>query len=393
MGNRKRIADRLNEVRRHKGLTLRQIAQKSGVNYKKIQRWFSQGADYVQSEKENDLRSVCRVLGIDYAWLWEKDGQITIPSETIEALLRTLEDFKSILLTLAPQRLVVKEKRQPDRIVKWWGSKHKQATEILRHFPSEIETYFEPFLGGASLLLGLLLSDVRVKRFRCSDNCVPLIGVWNLVKSDPNCLFRFYDRFWNTLGRKGCDFYFKMRERFNKDRDPLKFFALLSTCRNGYVRFNNDGELNSSFHYGRRGIRPARLRPLLDEWSARLNAVDVQFEVKDFASVESAPGDFLYLDPPYSDFDFKRLWRWLEKQRGSYSLSLGGLKGDEDRRIAVPPHLYDEAFFIESPNAFHRMAKEKLIARDSLYVRRPSFSATALKSHRSTVLPVRNQET
>jgi DNA adenine methylase len=179
--------------------------------------------------------------------------------------------------------------------------------------------------------------------------------------------------------RFGCDFYLKVRERFNKDRDLLKFFALLSTCRNGYVRFNNDGELNSSFHYGRRGIRPARLRPLLDEWSARLNAVDVQFDVKDFASVESASGDFLYLDPPYSDFDFPRLWGWLEKQRASYALSLSGLKGGEDRRIAVPPNLYDETFFIESPNAFHRMSKEKAIARDSLYIRRRPIFTPGMK--------------
>jgi hypothetical protein len=107
----------------------------------------------------------------------------------------------------------------------------------------------------------------------------------------------------------------------------------------------------------------------LDDYSAKLKSIDVRFEVQDFAAVQSEPGDFLYLDPPYADFDFPRLWAWLEKQRGSHALSLGGFRGEEDKRVAVPAHLYDEYFFIESPNAFHRMTKTKAVVRDSLYVR------------------------
>ena len=173
----------------------------------------------------------------------------------------------------------------------------------------------------------------------------------------------------------------KCAARFNEDRDPLKLFALLSTCRNGFVRFNKEAEFNSGFHHQRRGIQPKWLRPLLEECSGRLNAVDVQFEAKDYRSVELAPGDFLYLDPPYEmpegrrtvmytgEFDLSAMWPWLEKQRGSYALSLGGFRGEEDRRVDVPDHLYDEAFLIESPNAFHRMTNRKVIAQNSLYVR------------------------
>ena len=73
-------------------------------------------------------------------------------------------------------------------------------------------------------------------------------------------------------------------------------------------------------------------------------------------------------------------------------MSLGGLKGGEDRRVAVPPHLYDEAFFIESPNAFHRMAKEKMIARDSLYVRLNLPAVFRVKSLPAAV-PLQNRRT
>ena len=262
--------------------------------------------------------------------------------------------------------------------MKWTGSKQRQAAEILGHFPTQIETYYEPFLGGASLLLGLLLSEIQVKRFRCSDINPALIGIWTIIKDDPDALFQFYEDFWDELQRRGEEFYYETRTKFNEDRDPLKFFALLRTCRNGFVRFNREGEFNSGFHHQRRGIHPKSLRPLLEACSARLKAVDVRFEVKDYRSIESASGDFLYLDPPYKSrrgdtygvrFDVAGLWTWLESQTGSYALSLNGFKGDQDMRVDVPSHLYDESFLIDSgTNPFLRMTNRRVIDRDSLYV-------------------------
>ena len=184
-------------------------------------------------------------------------------------------------------------------VVKWTGSKRRQAAEILGHFPRQFETYFEPFLGGGSMLLAVLLSDIRIKRFRCSDSYAPLIGIWNVIKDAPDSLNRYYEHFWNELQERGEDFYFETRAKFNEDKDPLKLFALLRTCRNGWVQFNKKSQFNSGFHHQRPGIHPKRLRLLVDHRSVRLNSADVQFEVKDYRSVESSERDFLYLDPPY----------------------------------------------------------------------------------------------
>lgn len=36
--------------------------------------------------------------------------------------------------------------------IKWTGSKRKQAPYIVSQFPKEINTYYECFVGGASVL-------------------------------------------------------------------------------------------------------------------------------------------------------------------------------------------------------------------------------------------------
>jgi site-specific DNA-adenine methylase len=70
-------------------------------------------------------------------------------------------------------------------LIKWTGSKRRLAKQIVAMFPCRISTYYEPFLGGGSVLYELLGTDIEVGRFECSDICEPLIALWNVVKDDP----------------------------------------------------------------------------------------------------------------------------------------------------------------------------------------------------------------
>ena len=48
-------------------------------------------------------------------------------------------------------------------LIKWSGSKDSQAKSIINYFPKEIDCYYEPFLGGGSVFLELLESDIKIK--------------------------------------------------------------------------------------------------------------------------------------------------------------------------------------------------------------------------------------
>ena len=187
----------------------------------------------------------------------------------------------------------------PISLIKWTGNKRRQAAQIVSHFPAEIATYHEPFLGGGSVLGRLLESGVRVGRYECGDACAPLIGIWNMVKDDPDRLVAEYDRLWSEAGVDGQGLYHEVRRSFNRSGCPIEFFYLLRTCRLGHVRINTRGDFTSAFDRGRTGVHPGRLRPIVEAWHRKLVAANVRFAVRDYRDVTTEPGDLLYLDPPY----------------------------------------------------------------------------------------------
>ena len=265
-------------------------------------------------------------------------------------------------------------------LIKWTGGKTRQARRIVDHFPRRIGTYFEPFLGGGAVLYKLLGSDIHVDRIECSDTCVPLIELWQVVRDNPDGLIRRYAEDWTTLRSKGKDFYYEVRARFNRTGDPYLFFFLLRTSRNGLVRFNRAGDFNTGFHGDRPGMDPETVESVLGDWWRRLGRIPVSFAVRDYREVSTAPGDLLYLDPPYLNEDgqyysgmieFPEFFGWLRGQRCDYLLSLNGYLGDEDRTVAVPGDLYDEHLLLDNGvSPFDRLnGMAAPLMSDSLYIR------------------------
>mgnify|MGYP001773407857 FL=1 len=157
-------------------------------------------------------------------------------------------------------------------VIKWSGSKRSQASEIIKYFPKEIDTYYEPFCGGCSVLRTLLESNIKVNRYICSDLNTELIELWRLIKSNPDDVSIHYSLLWNELNmdddktRKRL-YFEKVRERFNKTKYPLDFMFIMRTTTNGMPRYNQNGEFNNSFHITRNGILPEKLDKIIREWS------------------------------------------------------------------------------------------------------------------------------
>jgi len=78
-------------------------------------------------------------------------------------------------------------------IIKWCGSKRSQTNEIIKHFPKNINVYYEPFCGGASIMRGLMESDIKVKQFIISDLNEDLINLWKIIQTNPQLVFDHYN--------------------------------------------------------------------------------------------------------------------------------------------------------------------------------------------------------
>tara|TARA_Y100000034_G_scaffold50780_1_gene62513 strand:- start:143 stop:586 length:444 start_codon:yes stop_codon:yes gene_type:complete len=144
------------------------------------------------------------------------------------------------------------------------------------------------------------------------------------------------------------------------------------------------GQFTSAFHLKRAGRIPDRLWPIMQDWSNKIQSVE--FSAKDYRDVSGAADDLMYLDPPYQytrakrkndrgefyygNMDFEGFWGWLRSQECGYLLSLNGFKDEDDRTIDVPDDLYDEHLLIDNGlNMYDQMLNNRVVARDSLYIR------------------------
>jgi hypothetical protein len=116
----------------------------------------------------------------------------------------------------------------------------------------------------------------------------------------------------------------------------------------------------------------------LTDWHERLRGREVEFTVGDYRGVRTRRRDVLYLDPPYpvpgnrtysGEITMEELFAWLGGQRGSSFLSLPGFVGEDDRKLAVPTHLYDEQVQIDTGIAPLRPSSSPRVT-NALYVKR-----------------------
>lgn len=270
-------------------------------------------------------------------------------------------------------------------VIKWSGSKRSQAENILQYFSKEIDTYYEPFCGGASVLRRLLESDIKVENFVCSDSNNDLISLWNEIKNNPNKVSEYYKNLWNELNfdndnERKKQYFNKVRERFNKEKSPLDFMFIMRTTTNGMPRYNKNGEFNNSFHITRNGIVPETLANIILEWSNLLNKNNVEFRNCSYENIKPKENDFCYLDPPYANtkgmyygiIDYTVFFDWIRNLPCKYALSFDGISGDVNNTYSVPNDIYSKHEYLLSGNSSFKRTIGKSndsVVYESLYIR------------------------
>ena len=308
--------------------------------------------------------------------------------------------------------------------IKWTGSKRKQAPYIVSQFPKEINTYYECFVGGASVLHELLnqisLGNITCKHIVCSDINYDLIALFNLLKGKDTReeLFNFYSNLHKQL-KERCNYiegssisredvqkmqplYYEMRQKYNdlidqndygKERSMI-FYWITRTSFNGLIRYNPKGHFNAPFHVaGRFGITPEELKSVFNSWTNVMdsfieNGGTIDFICKPYDQVicEARIGDLVYMDPPYENtkgmyfckgFDPDLFWEMLIKlndRKVKWLLSYDGFTGKEDRTAEIP-HLYKRHEYVEAGHSSFKKLKSKSrgkesrdMVKDSLYI-------------------------
>jgi len=209
--------------------------------------------------------------------------------------------------------------------IKWVGGKTQIIDQVIGLFPREIENYYEPFLGGGSVLLAVLSdSTIQIRgKIIASDLNSNLIALYRNIQShveefivEVGALVAEFAKCKGTIvNRKPANmeeamtspesYYFWIRSRFNalsrEERQSVKASAmLLFMNKTGFRGVYREGPNGINVPYGN-----YKNPTILDADHIRkvsLLIQDVVFVCQDFREALSIiePGDFVYLDPPYA---------------------------------------------------------------------------------------------
>ena len=188
--------------------------------------------------------------------------------------------------------------------LKWAGGKTQLVPELIGRSPRQIDTYYEPFLGGGAMFFALTGDPERApKRAVLNDANRDLVTVYEVVRDRLTALLArlgtLNDTYLGAGLEERAEVYYAERARTPEDDvdKAARFIFLNKTCFNGLYRVNRRGEFNVP--HGRY-LSPRILdEPALRAASAALRQVEVTNG--DFAEVTATArrGDFVYLDPPF----------------------------------------------------------------------------------------------
>jgi DNA adenine methylase len=202
-------------------------------------------------------------------------------------------------------------------ILKWAGGKRQLLPALRPFYPTVFESYAEPFLGSGAVFLDCYNAGLLEGRpVRLSDNNADIIGCYRMVRDAVEETIAALRELEQGHRAGGPDHFYAVRDgRFNQERTRMQAAADLSTCYtpalaamliylnrtgyNGLFRVNASGAYNVPVG---RYVSPTicdadNLRGLARAFSAP----GVSLELRPFQTAleEAAPGDFVYLDPPY----------------------------------------------------------------------------------------------
>ncbi|MBU4268838.1 MAG: Dam family site-specific DNA-(adenine-N6)-methyltransferase [Acidobacteria bacterium] len=238
--------------------------------------------------------------------------------------------------------------------IPYQGSKRNLADDILRCFPANVSTLYEPFAGSAAISLAAAAYK-RARTFQINDLNKPLIDLWRAIVNTPDKLAKEYEDLWHEQLDDPKVYYNKVRDEFNLTGRPDYFLYLLARCVKASVRYNANGEFNQSPDNRRKGTMPVTMREQILGASSLLKG-KTTFSSKNYRDVvtQATESDLVYMDPPYQGVcgnkdtrylasvqfcEFVEVLEHLSAKHIRYLVSYDGRTGDKVHGVRLPEHL------------------------------------------------------
>jgi DNA adenine methylase len=221
------------------------------------------------------------------------------------------------------------------------GDKYKLMSQLKKLFPTDIDNYYEPFVGGGSSFL-----NTEAKKFYLNDVNKNIIKLHCYLYDFKKNREKFFEILFKTIEEYGlsCSFlgktvpdelkkefvktyysrynkenYLKMREDYNKDKKNLKLlYLLLIYGFNHMIRFNLKGDFN--LPVGNVDFNQ-NVFVALNNYFDFLKKNNLKFfnqDYKEFLNSHSFKrGDFIYFDPPYliSNSEYNKMWSEKDERK------------------------------------------------------------------------------
>ncbi len=200
------------------------------------------------------------------------------------------------------------------------GSKYELMPQLLEYFPTNVETFYDVFTGGLSVTI-----NSTYKKIISNDIISPLIQFYKNLKlaSNNNNIENEISKIKSfAIDKESQEEYNRIRALFNENNDPYLFFALVASCTNNMMRFNQSFKFNQSF--GRRTINDSTIQKLRG-YCEILKDKEILFTCYDYKKLfelySPTVEDFVYFDPPYliSEAGYNCYWS-KQHEEGLYDL-------------------------------------------------------------------------
>lgn len=262
----------------------------------------------INTLNKQELLNKCKELGLTNYSSKNK-------SQLIEIINNYKNDNENIIISAVQESPQLKPLKQLKPLVKWSGGKGDEIKQFEKYFPSEYDTYIEPFIGGGSVYFYL-----APKKAVISDVHSELVDFYKCISEGKSK--EIYDFMVNTPNDE--ETYYKIRDKMtisNELDNAKRFYYQRKTCFRGMLRYNKDGKFNIPFGKYKTINYNELLNKDYEDLLKNTEIKNTSFEY--IFENYNDENNFMFLDPPYdsefTDYGYCKFGKEEQKSCLNYS--------------------------------------------------------------------------